>query len=113
MLTLCAVQHTEGEYLGLMEDHFESRAIRFLYTRPFVAGGSIPADAQGFDGLVLLGAGPRGVVSGDILPSLNAELRLTDAFLGLPLFSATVSYILRFATEFPFGRRATLTWAGR
>jgi GMP synthase-like glutamine amidotransferase len=87
MLTLCAVQHTEGEYLGLMEDHFESRAIRFQYTRPFVAGGSIPADARGFDGLVLLGAGPRGVVSGDILPSLNAELRLTDAFLqaGLPV----------------------------
>ncbi|MHB8309817.1 hypothetical protein [Metallibacterium sp.] len=101
MLTLCAVQHTEGEYLGLMEDHFESRAIRFQYTRPFVTGGSIPVNAQGFDGLVLLGTGPRGAVSGEILPSLNAELRLTTAFLqaGLPVIGSGVgSLILAMAT---------------
>lgn len=100
MLTLCAIQHTEGEYLGLMEDHFESRSIRFLYARPFVAGGSIPATAQGFDGLVLLGAGPRGAVSGEILPSLAAELRLTRSFMevGLPVIGiGTGSLILAMA----------------
>lgn len=100
MLTLCAVQHTEGEYLGLMEDHFESRSVRFNYARPFVAGGSVPATTQGFDGLVLLGAGPRGVVSGDVLPSLAAELRLTRAFLeaGLPVIGiGTGSLILGMA----------------
>ncbi len=81
MNTLCVLQHTEGEFLGLMEDHFESRAIRFSYVRPFVPGAAIPASAEDFDGLVLLGGGPRGIVSGDLLPSLGPELRLTRAFL--------------------------------
>ena len=97
MQTLCVVQHTEGEYLGLMEDHFESRSLRFIYARPFTAGGSIPASAEGFAGLILLGAGPRGVVSGELLPSLNAETRLTQAFLdaGLPVIGiGTGSLIL-------------------
>ena len=87
MITLCVLQHTEGEFLGLMEDHFESRAIRFAYIRPFVPGATIPATADGYAGLVLLGAGPRGIVSGDLLPSLAPELRLTGAFLsrGLPV----------------------------
>lgn len=87
MSTLCVLQHTEGEFLGLMEDHFESRAIRFVYVRPFVPGATIPATPAGFDALVLLGAGPRGIVSGDLLPSLAPELRLTGAFLaaGLPV----------------------------
>ena len=81
MRTLCVLQHTEAEFLGLMEDHFESRAIRFIYARPFVAGASVPADASGFAGLILLGAAPYGVVSGMLLPSLAAELRLTRDFL--------------------------------
>lgn len=87
MTTLCVLQHTEGEFLGLMEDHFESRAIRFSYIRPFVPGAAIPATPAGFEALVLLGAGPRGIVSGDLLPSLAPELRLTGAFLaaGLPV----------------------------
>ncbi len=29
MKTLCVLQHTEAEYLGLMEDHLEGRNIRF------------------------------------------------------------------------------------
>ena len=82
MRTLCVVQHTEAEFLGLLEDHFESRAIRFHYGRPFVPGGAVPRSAEGFDGLVLLGAAPFGVVSGMLLPSLAAELRLTRDFLG-------------------------------
>jgi GMP synthase-like glutamine amidotransferase len=81
MNTLCVLQHTEGEFLGLMEDHFESRAIRFSYVRPFVPGAAIPASVGDFAGLVLLGAGPRGIVSGDLLPSLGPELRLAGAFL--------------------------------
>ncbi len=81
MKRLCILQHTEAEFLGLMEDHLESRAIRFQYLRPFTAGSSLPADAAGFDGLVLLGAGPLGIVSGPLLPSLAAELRLARDFL--------------------------------
>lgn len=87
MRTLCVLQHTEAEFLGLMEDHFESRAIRFHYVRPFTPGARVPADAAGYDGLVLLGAAPFGVVSGRLLPSLAAELRLTRDVLarGLPV----------------------------
>lgn len=81
MIKLCVVQHTSGEFLGLLEDHLESRAIRFAYSRPFVAGGNLPASIRGFDGLVLLGAGPYGIASGKQLPSLAAELQLTAAFL--------------------------------
>lgn len=87
MKTLCVLQHTEAEFLGLMEDHFEGRNIRFSYKRPFAPGGTIPDDPQGYDGLILLGAGPYGIVSGPLLPSLAPELRLTHAFLdaGLPV----------------------------
>jgi GMP synthase-like glutamine amidotransferase len=77
MKTLCVVQHIEAEYLGLMEDHFEGRNIRFRYCRPFTPGTRIPATTEEFDGLVLLGAGPLGVVSGPLIPSLGSELRLT------------------------------------
>jgi GMP synthase-like glutamine amidotransferase len=77
MKTLCVVQHIEAEYLGLMEDHFEARNIRFHYCRPFAPGGKVPATAEGFDGLILLGAGPLGIVSGNLIPSLGPELRLT------------------------------------
>lgn len=85
MKTICVLQHVEAEYLGLMEDHLESRNIRFQYSRPFVPGGRVPKDADGFDGLVLLGAGPLGVVSGSLVPSLAAELRLAADFLARDL----------------------------
>ena len=87
MKTLCVLQHIEAEYLGLIEDHLEARSIRFRYCRPFVAGGRVPEDADGYDGLILLGAGPLGAVSGPLIPSLAAELRLTADFLkrGLPV----------------------------
>ena len=87
MKTLCVLQHVEAEYLGLLEDHFEGRNIRFRYCRPFTPGASIPTSAEEYDGLILLGAGPKGIVSGDLIPSLGAELRLTRDFLnrGLPL----------------------------
>jgi len=87
MRTLCVLQHFESDYLGLMEDHFEGRNIRFRYCRPFAPGATIPATAEEYDGLVILGAGPRGIVSGDLIPSLGPELRLTRDFLarGLPI----------------------------
>ncbi|SOC02533.1 type 1 glutamine amidotransferase family protein [Rhodobacter maris] len=80
MKTIWVMQHTEAEYLGLIEDHLEGRNLRFRYFRPFAAGGMVPEGAEA-DGLILLGAGPYGVVSGHILPSLGPELRLTRAFL--------------------------------
>jgi GMP synthase-like glutamine amidotransferase len=87
MKTLCVLQHFESDYLGLMEDHFEGRNIRFRYCRPFAAGGTVPATAEDFSGLIILGAGPLGIVSGDLVPSLGPELRLTRDFLarGLPV----------------------------
>jgi GMP synthase-like glutamine amidotransferase len=92
MKTLCVLQHVQAEYLGLLEDHFEGRNIRFHYCRPFAPGTRIPASPEGFDGLVLLGAGPNGIVSGNLVQSLGAELRLTKAFLdqGLPVIGIGV-----------------------
>ncbi len=87
MKTLCVLQHFESDYLGLLEDHFEGRSVRFRYTRPFAAGGTLPAAAEDYAGLIILGAGPRGIVSGHLVPSLGPELRLTRDFLarGLPV----------------------------
>lgn len=124
MKTLCVIQHTEAEYLGLMEDHFEGRNIRFTYKRPFAAGGTIPTDIEGFDGLMLLGGGPYGMVSGHLLPSMLPELRLTRAFLdaGLPVIGCELgALILAVAAgggadeaplRFPVGE-ATATALGR
>jgi GMP synthase-like glutamine amidotransferase len=96
MKTVLVVQHTEAEYLGLIEDHFEGRNIRFAYARPFAHGGGIPADAGAYDGLVLLGAGPYGLVSGHLLPSAMPELRLTKAFLdaGLPVIGIELGALI-------------------
>lgn len=87
MKTICVVQHTEAEYLGLIEDHLEGRNIRFQYRRPFTIGGTLPLSADGFDGLILLGGGPYGLVSGHLLPSSLKEIQLTKSFLdaGLPV----------------------------
>lgn len=95
MKTIWVIQHTEAEYLGLIEDHLEGRNLRFRYFRPFAAGGNVPPQPGG-DGLILLGAGPYGVVSGHILPSLGAELRLTRAYLqaGLPVVGIGLGAVL-------------------
>lgn len=87
MKTLAVIQHTEAEYLGLIEDHLEGRNIRFRYFRPFTHGGTLPFGPEGFDGLWLLGGGPYGLVSGHLLPSAAPEFRLTKMFLeaGLPV----------------------------
>jgi len=82
---VCVLQHTEAEFLGLIEDHFEGRNIRFDYQRPFTVGGSVPQSVEGYDGLIILPGGPYGVVSGHLLPSFSAELRLSKLFLGAGL----------------------------
>lgn len=96
MRTICVMQHSEAEFLGLMEDHFEGRNIRFLYKRPFTPGGTVPSDAVGYDGLILLGGGPYGVVSGHLLPSFMPELRLTQDFLsrGLPVVGLGIGAVM-------------------
>ena len=80
---LFAVQHTSGEFLGLMEDHLEGRGIRFVYTRPFTDKGQLPATLDYAKGLVLLGGGPWGTGGGRAVPSLLEELELTRRCLAL------------------------------
>ncbi|MCB1461563.1 MAG: hypothetical protein KDJ90_03815 [Nitratireductor sp.] len=85
MKTIAVIQHVEAEYLGFLEDHLEARNIRFRYFRPFTAGGTLPAGPDNnpdeFDGLIVLGQGPLGIVSGPLVPSLAPELRLIRSFL--------------------------------
>ena len=56
MKTLCVLQHTEAEYLGLMEDHLR-RAQHPLQLQAALRGRAAPCptDAGGYDGLILLG----------------------------------------------------------
>jgi GMP synthase-like glutamine amidotransferase len=76
MNVVAVIQHTAGEYLGLMEDHLEGRRIRFQYYRPFAAG-KLPAPELPADALILLGGGPWGAAGGRDLPTLDAEVHLT------------------------------------
>lgn len=78
---LYVLQPTDAEYLGLMEDHFEGRAIGFNYLRPHKAGAKLPDNTRSAAGLVLLGGGPWGAVGPPRLPVLDAAVKLTrDAF---------------------------------
>lgn len=84
MKHVSVIQHTQSEWLGHIEDHLEGRGIRFSYFRPFTSGGKIPDIATFGDGLVLLGGGPWGAATpGRMLPTLDAEVRLTRACLML------------------------------
>lgn len=83
MNSLEVIQHTSADYLGLMEDHFEGRRIRFRYIRPFTEKGRIPPPAECGDGLVLLGGGPWGTAGGRNLPTLAEEVELTRSFLDM------------------------------
>lgn len=76
MNVVAVVQHTAGEYLGLMEDHLEGRRIRFQYFRPFAAGQLPAADAPA-DALMLLGGGPWGAAGSRDLPTLEQEVEIT------------------------------------
>ena len=81
MNVVAVVQHTSGEYLGLMEDHLEGRRIRFQYFRPFAGGGKLPATDVAADALFLLGGGPWGSAGDRDLPTLAEEVELTRAML--------------------------------
>jgi GMP synthase-like glutamine amidotransferase len=73
MNVVAVIQHTSGEYLGLMEDHLEGRRIRFQYFRPFAAG-KLPANDLPADALMLLGGGPWGAAGTRDLPTLEEEI---------------------------------------
>ena len=92
MNVVAVVQHTSGEYLGLMEDHFEGRRIRFQYFRPFAGGGKLPASDVAADALLLLGGGPWGSAGDRDLPTLQEEIELTRAKLeeGTPVIGIGV-----------------------
>jgi GMP synthase-like glutamine amidotransferase len=76
MRSVFVIQHTESEYLGLVEDHLEGRNIRFGYMRPFASGGGLPASVDYTDGLFLLGGGPWGAGGVRDVPGLRDEVRL-------------------------------------
>jgi len=81
MKTVHVVQHTSAEYLGLIEDHLEGRGIRFRYSRPFAAKGSLPPAETVGTGLVLLGGGPWGSAGERRVPTLAAEIDLARSCL--------------------------------
>ncbi|MEZ5926710.1 MAG: hypothetical protein R3D57_20265 [Hyphomicrobiaceae bacterium] len=81
MKNLVVIQHTSSEYLGLIEDHFEARGIRFSYFRPFAQGGGLPHRDLLGDGLVLLGGGPWGSAGTRDLPTLAEEIVLARVCL--------------------------------
>ena len=76
MNVVAVIQHTSGEYLGLIEDHLEGRRIRFQYYRPFAAG-KLPDPELPADALILLGGGPWGAAGSRDLPTLEQEVELT------------------------------------
>ena len=77
MNVVAVIQHTSGEYLGLLEDHLEGRRIRFQYFRPFAGGRKLPAPDLPADALLLLGGGPWGSAGVRDLPTLAEEVELT------------------------------------
>jgi GMP synthase-like glutamine amidotransferase len=87
MNVVAVIQHTAGEYLGLMEDHLEGRRIRFQYFRPFAGGRKLPPPDLPADALILLGGGPWGSAGTRDLPTLAEEVELTKARLdeGTPI----------------------------
>ena len=86
MNVVAVIQHTAGEYLGLMEDHLEGRRIRFQYFRPFAAG-SLPTAEMPSDALFILGGGPWGAGGSRDLPTLDQEVEITRQHLeaGTPI----------------------------
>lgn len=81
MKTVHVIQHTSGEYLGLIENHLEGRGVRFRYARPFATKGASPPADTLRDGLILLGGGPWGSAGVRDLPTLAREVELARACL--------------------------------
>lgn len=86
MNVVAVIQHTAGEYLGLIEDHLEGRRIRFQYFRPFAAG-SLPTAEMPADALFILGGGPWGAAGSRNLPTLEKEVEIARQYLeeGTPI----------------------------
>jgi GMP synthase-like glutamine amidotransferase len=80
-VTVHVIQHTSGEFLGLIEDHLEGRGVRFQYWRPFAGRTALPKPEALDDGLILLGGGPWGAAGTRNLPTLEAEVALARACL--------------------------------
>ena len=80
-MTVHVVQHTAGEFLGLIEDHLEGRGVRFRYCRPFAGKTPLPNAAELDDGLILLGGGPWGSAGVRDVPTLGGEIALAKAAL--------------------------------
>lgn len=80
-MTVHVLQHTSGEFLGLIEDHLEGRGVRFQYWRPFTGANALPKPDALDQGLILLGGGPWGTAGARDLPSLAAEVALVRACL--------------------------------
>lgn len=78
---ISVIQHTQAEYLGLIEDHLEGRGLRFKYFRPFTAGGGLPHRDLIRDGLVLLPGGPWGSAGERDVPTIAEEVALARAAL--------------------------------
>jgi GMP synthase-like glutamine amidotransferase len=81
MNVVSVIQHTSGEYLGLMEDHLEGRRIRFQYFRPFAGGRKLPSVDLPADAMILLGGGPWGSAGVRDLPTLAEEIEITRSLL--------------------------------
>jgi GMP synthase-like glutamine amidotransferase len=75
------IQHTDGEFLGLIEDHLEGRGIAFTYIRPHSNSGRLPATLDYTDGVFLLGGGPWGSAGKRNLPTLDDEILLAKECL--------------------------------
>ena len=103
MKHVSVVQNTQSEWLGHIEDHLEGRGIRFGYSRPFAAGGSLPSAMTVGDGLILVGGGPWGCATEAYrLPALDEEIKLTRAclMLGKPIIGIGLgSQILALAAD--------------
>jgi GMP synthase-like glutamine amidotransferase len=80
-VTVHVLQHTSGEFLGLIEDHLEGRGVRFQYWRPFAGKAPLPVPQALERGLILLGGGPWGAAGTRDLPTLAAEVALTRSCL--------------------------------
>ncbi|MBT5526887.1 MAG: hypothetical protein HOK21_22610 [Rhodospirillaceae bacterium] len=82
MSKLLVLQHTESEFLGLIEDHLEARRVAFQYIRPFVDQSWELKTFDPFDGLILLDGGPWGSAGQRDVPSLASEIELCRRYLG-------------------------------
>ncbi len=79
--SIYVIQHTDGEFLGMMEDHLEGRGIAFTYIRPHANAGRLPATLDFTDGVFLLGGGPFGAAGDHKLPTLEPEIDLAKRCL--------------------------------